>query len=592
MSLLERQTLSFLLYDVLDIESLCALDFYRDHNKESFEAAMDTAEQIAEQRFANHNEKGDQNEPVLHQGQVEVIEEVRLALDAYAEAGFLAGTQAYEQGGMQLPVSIMTACMGYFTAANPSTTAYPFLTAAAARVIENFGDKTLQETYLEGMRSGEIFGTMALTEPQAGSSLGDILTRAQPISDGRYHIKGSKIFISGGDHQLSNNIVHLVLARLPDAPQGAKGISLFAVPKYRQESNGKRVANDVSLAGLFHKLGYRGTSSAALSFGEKDDCVGYLIGDPHQGLGYMFQMMNEARLGVGFSAAIIGYRGYLHSLDYAKNRPQGRHLGQETTPLQVNIVEHADVKRMLLAQKAYSEGAMALCLLAAKQSDLASQAADKSERQQAQVLLDLLTPMVKAWSADYGTKANDLAIQVLGGAGYTREYPVEQCWRDNRLNAIHEGTNGIQALDLLGRKLWQQDGLGIKLLAGMIEKQVQVAHQLELAALAQPVVEIAGEVNRLIAELAGKMRSAPQMALSHANAFLNLLGHLVVAWLWLKQACVAQACVKERGDSAFYRGKIKTARYFIEHELPAVKRDLAVLALSANVCLEIQEDEL
>lgn len=592
MSLLERQTLSFLLYDVLDIESLCALDFYRDHNKESFEAAMDTAEQIAEQRFANHNEKGDQNEPVLHQGQVEVIEEVRLALDAYAEAGFLAGTQAYEQGGMQLPVSIMTACMGYFTAANPSTTAYPFLTAAAARVIENFGDKTLQETYLEGMRSGEIFGTMALTEPQAGSSLGDILTRAQPISEGRYHIKGSKIFISGGDHQLSNNIVHLVLARLPDAPQGAKGISLFAVPKYRQESNGKRVANDVSLAGLFHKLGYRGTSSAALSFGEKDDCVGYLIGDPHQGLGYMFQMMNEARLGVGFSAAIIGYRGYLHSLDYAKNRPQGRHPGQETTPQQVNIVEHADVKRMLLAQKAYSEGAMALCLLAAKQSDLASQAVDKSERQQAQVLLDLLTPMVKAWSADYGTKANDLAIQVLGGAGYTREYPVEQCWRDNRLNAIHEGTNGIQALDLLGRKLWQQDGLGIKLLAGMIEKQVQVAHQLELAALAQPVVEIAGEVNRLIAELAGKMRSAPQMALSHANAFLNLLGHLVVAWLWLKQACVAQACVKERGDSAFYRGKIKTARYFIEHELPAVKRDLAVLALSANVCLEIQEDEL
>ena len=443
--------------------TLLTRERFSDHNRDTFNAILDTANKIATEMFAPHNQTADANEPTFDGEKVSMIPEVKAAFDAFVEAGFIAGRYSYEDGGMQLPETIMTASSAYFMAANPSTTAYPFLTVGAANVISNFASDDLKQAFMPRMLTGEFTGTMALTEPHAGSSLADIRTSAVKAEDGSYRIKGSKLYISGGENELADNIVHLVLAKIKGAPDGVKGISLFIVPKRRLDENGQPAErNDVALAGLIHKMGYRGTTSTALSFGENDDCHGYLVGEEHQGLRYMFMMMNEARLGVGFGAAMIGYRGYQFSLDYAKDRVQGR-KPPNTAPSDkaVSIVEHADVKRMLLAQKSYTEGAMSLCYYGARLVDDLHTQTDKDEKQATAQLLDLLTPVIKAWPSEYGPKANDLAIQVLGGAGYTREYPVEQCWRDNRLNPIHEGTNGIQALDLMTRKLWQANSAGL-----------------------------------------------------------------------------------------------------------------------------------
>ncbi|MEC9083612.1 MAG: acyl-CoA dehydrogenase family protein, partial [Pseudomonadota bacterium] len=435
-TLIDRRDLAFQLYEVMDTESLIQRERFSEHSKETFDAVIETADKMAKEKFANHNSAADKDEPKFVNGQVEMLPDVRQAFDAYAEAGFLAGRYDYDLGGMQLPESVMAACNGFFTAANPGTAGYPFLTTAAANLIRVFGNDEQKTKFLSNMLSGRYSGTMALTEPHAGSSLADIRTSATPTDDGHYLIKGAKIYISGGEQSITENIVHMVLAKIKGAPAGVKGISLFIVPKFHVDENGNPGDhNGVSLAGLIHKLGYRGTTSTALSFGDDAHCHGYLVGEPHQGLKYMFQMMNEARIGVGFGAAVIGYRGYMHSLEYAKDRLQGRKASEKNPESpQVPIIDHADVRRMLLAQKAYSEGGLALCLYGARLMDDQHTHPDEQKRMEAGKLLDLLTPVIKAWPSEYGPKANDLAIQVYGGAGYTREYPVEQCWRDNRLN--------------------------------------------------------------------------------------------------------------------------------------------------------------
>lgn len=343
--LVPERELFFQLYECLDTEALIQRPRFAEHSRETFAAVLETARKMAEAQFLPHNHVADQQEPTFDGDKVHMIPEVKQAYSAFAEAGFIAARYDFAEGGMQLPETVMTACSAYFMAANPSTTAYPFLTTAAANVIKHCADETLKQRYLEPMLAGQYSGTMALTEPHAGSSLADITTLATLADDGSYRIKGSKLYISGGEHELTDNIVHLVLAKIPGGPAGVKGISLFIVPKYRGEPDAL-VRNDIALAGLIHKLGYRGTTSTALTFGEHDDCHGYLVGEPHKGLQYMFMMMNEARIGVGFGAAMIGYRGYQYSLEYAKDRLQG---GQ-------TIVHYGDVKRMLLAQKAYSEG--------------------------------------------------------------------------------------------------------------------------------------------------------------------------------------------------------------------------------------------
>jgi butyryl-CoA dehydrogenase len=593
-TLLDRRDLEFQLYEVLDTIGLCERERFREHDRDTFDAVIDSADRLAREKFATHNALADREEPRFVDGCVEIRPEVSEAIDAYADAGFIAGRYDETLGGMQLPESVMTACSGFFVAANPGTAGYPFLTTAAANVIRLFGSKWQRSTYLPPMLEGRFTGTMALTEPQAGSSLADLTTSATPADDGHYLIRGAKLYISGGEHELSENIIHLVLARIQGAPAGVKGISMFIVPKYRLDAEGNPAErNGISLAGLIHKLGYRSTTSTALSFGDDAPCHGYLVGKPHQGLKYMFQMMNEARLGVGFGATAIGYRGYLHSLGYARERLQGRPpSGKDPASSPIAIIEHADVRRMLLAQKSWVEGALALCLYGARLVDDNQTHPDDEERERARQLLDLLTPVIKAWPSEYGTRANDLAIQVYGGAGYTREYPVEQCWRDNRLNPIHEGTNGIQAIDLLGRRVWQEKGL--ELLLGAIRADTAAAADPQCKQLAQSLgeaVERLGATTRLLGRALGEQ--GPDDALANASVYLHLFGHVVVAWMWLRQANTAAARLGadiSRADRNFYSGKLQAARYFFRWELPDIDRDLEILDTMDDTCLSMKDE--
>ncbi|BAN50977.1 acyl-CoA dehydrogenase [Metapseudomonas resinovorans] len=594
-TLLSSRNLAFELYEVLDAEALTQRERFADHNRETFDAALGTARSIAEKFFAPHNRKGDEHEPEYVNGAATLIPEVKPAVDAFLEAGFLNATRSFEQGGMQLPTLLSQACFAHFQAANVGSSAYPFLTMGAANLIESFGSDQQKQRFLQPMIDGRFFGTMALTEPHAGSSLSDIRTRAEPAGDGSYRIKGNKIFISGGDHPLSENIVHMVLAKLPDAPPGVKGISLFIVPKFLVNDDGslgKR--NDVILAGLFHKMGYRGTTSTALNFGDNGECVGYLVGQPHAGLSYMFQMMNEARIGVGMGAVMLGYAGYLYSLEYARERPQGRLPdGKDPTSPQVSIIQHADVRRMLLTQKAYVEGAFDLGLYSARLFDDTQTLATEEERRQAHELLDLLTPIVKSWPSEFCLKANELAIQILGGHGYTREYPVEQYYRDNRLNPIHEGTHGIQSLDLLGRKLVQNKGAGLKQLTRLIQGCCERAAEYDsLNALRQPLEQLMTRLSEVTLALLGDlMQGKVNQALANSALYLKVFGHAVIGWRWLEQAIRAEQglALGNPADVDFYQGKLQAARYFLTWEVPGCHHELALLEARDDTCLAMQD---
>ncbi|MEE4633919.1 acyl-CoA dehydrogenase [Pseudomonas alliivorans] len=595
-SLLSSRNLAFELYEVLDAEALIRRERFAEHTRETFDAAIGTARTIAEKYFAPHNRKADENEPLYEHGAAVLIPEVKPAVDAFLEAGFLNAARDFEAGGMQLPTLLSQACFAHFQAANAGTTAYPFLTMGAANLIESFGNDEQKQRFLQPMIEGRFFGTMALTEPHAGSSLSDIRTRAEPAADGSYRLRGNKIFISGGDHNLSENIVHMVLAKLPDAPGGVKGISLFIVPKFLVNDDGSLGRrNDVLLAGLFHKMGWKGTTSTALNFGDNGECVGYLVGKPHHGLSYMFQMMNEARIGVGMGAVMLGYAGYLYSLDYARERPQGR-LPDNKSPdsAPVSIIQHTDVRRMLLTQKAYVEGAFDLGLYAARLFDDAQTGETEQMRQQAHELLDLLTPIVKSWPSEFCLKANELAIQILGGHGYTREYPVEQHYRDNRLNPIHEGTHGIQSLDLLGRKLAQNGGAGLKQLVRLIADTAQraSAHS-QLDHLRQPleqlVTALQGVTVGLLTDLA---QGNVNVALANSALYLKAFGHTVIGWRWLEQAIRAEEGLSKgnAADVDFYKGKLQAARYFLTWEVPACHHELAILQARDDVCLSMQNE--
>ena len=594
--LLDQRNLAFELYEVLDAEGLTQRPRFADHNRETFDAAIGTARTIAEKLFAPHNRMSDENEPKYVDGAAELIPEVKPAVDAFLEAGFLNATRTFEQGGMQMPNLLSQACFAHFQSANAATSSYAMLTMGAANLIENFGTDEQKERFLQPMIEGRFFGTMALTEPHAGSSLSDIRTKAEPADDGSYRIKGNKIFISGGDHPLSDNIVHMVLAKLPDAPPGVKGISLFIVPKFLVNDDGSLgERNDVVLAGLFHKMGWRGTTSTALNFGDKDGCVGYLIGKPHQGLACMFQMMNEARIGVGMGAVMLGYAGYLYSLNYARERPQGRLPdGKNPSAPQVAIIEHTDVKRMLLTQKAYVEGAFDLGLYAARLFDDTETLETEAERKTALQLLDLLTPIVKAWPSDYCLKANELAIQVLGGHGYTREYPVEQYYRDNRLNPIHEGTNGIQSLDLLARKVVMNNGAALKQLSELIMATCkQAAAHPELNDLREPLEKLLAHLGKVTVALLGDLGNGKvNEALANSALYLKAFGHMVIGWRWLQQSVHAQNGLNKglEADQAFYQGKLQAARYFLLWEVPSCHHDLNVLENRDLTCYEMQDE--
>ncbi|WP_442110298.1 acyl-CoA dehydrogenase [Pseudomonas sp. NUPR-001] len=595
-TLLSARNLAFELYEVLDAEALTQRPRFAEHTRETFDAALSTARTIAEKYFAPHNRKGDEQEPRFENGEAVLIPEVKPAVDAFLEAGFLNATRDFEVGGMQLPTLLSQACFAHFQAANAGTTAYPFLTMGAANLIESFGSDEQKRLFLQPMIEGRFFGTMALTEPHAGSSLADIRTRAEPAEDGSYRLRGNKIFISGGDHPLSENIVHMVLAKLPDAPPGVKGISLFIVPKFLVNTDGSLgPRNDVQLAGLFHKMGWRGTTSTALNFGDNGQCVGYLVGKPHQGLACMFQMMNEARIGVGMGAVMLGYAGYLYSLDYARQRPQGRPLdNKDPATAAVPIISHSDVRRMLLTQKAYVEGAFDLGLYAARLFDETQSGETEAQRQQAHELLDLLTPIVKSWPSEFCLKANELAIQILGGHGYTREYPVEQYYRDNRLNPIHEGTHGIQSLDLLGRKLAQNGGAGLKQLVRLIAGTCERASgYVSLDHLRTPLEQLQVRLQRVTLGLLGDLAQGQvNSALANSALYLKAFGHCVIGWRWLEQAIHAEQGLAHGNpaDREFYQGKLQAARYFLTWEVPGCHNELALLEARDDTCLSMRDE--
>jgi butyryl-CoA dehydrogenase len=589
--ILNRRDIDFMLYEWLDAERLCDMPRYMDHSKETFDASLNLCEQMATLHFATHNKKNDANEPWFDGEHVHMIPEVKQALDLFSQAGLIAAGQDYEIGGMQLPTLVEKACFAWFLAANVGTAAYPFLTIANANLLLAYGSNQQIDTWVLPMMQGRFFGTMCLSEPQAGSSLADIKTRAEPQGDGSYRLFGNKMWISGGEHSLSENIVHLVLAKIPGAPAGVKGISLFIVPRHLLDEHGNSaVHNDVVLAGLNHKMGYRGTTNTLLNFGEGKfkptglaGAVGWLVGEPHKGLSYMFHMMNEARIGVGLGAAALGYTGYLHSLEYARQRKQGR-LPASKDPASdpVALIEHADVKRMLLAQKAYVEGGLALNLYCARLIDEERNALDE-ERDHLTNLLDILTPVAKSWPSQWCLEANNLAIQVHGGYGYTRDYNVEQFYRDNRLNPIHEGTHGIQALDLLARKVVMNDGANLDLLMRTI---LQTSN---IAATDANLSEYASMLDAALYKLVDVTRQLhnsahPQLTLANATVYLEAAGHIVVAWIWLEQMIVASG-----KDEDFYLGKMQAGRYFFFWELPKTGPWLDLLASLDDTCLMMND---
>ncbi|MGA1316086.1 MAG: acyl-CoA dehydrogenase [Rubrivivax sp.] len=621
-----RRTVDFLLHDWLGVGSLTARPRFADHSRETFGAVLDTCERIARERFAPFNRLVDTEEPRAETGpdgvRVVLPQATKDAWDAYAASGMLAAAQDAELGGMQLPYTVEAAANAFFARASVSIGA-GMLTTANANLLMAHGTPAQQRVFAMAEFEGRWSGTMCLSEPQAGSSLSDVATRAEPDGPGhaddplgpRFRLRGHKMWISAGEHELTENIVHLVLAKIP-GPDGAlvpgtRGISLFIVPKHLVDAQGRLTGerNDVTLAGLNHKCGWRGTTNTLLNFGEGrhrprggfgpgldgqgGGAVGYLVGRPGEGLRCMFHMMNEARIGVGMAAAMLGMAGYEAALAYARQRPQGRPVGpggKDAARPQVPIIEHADVRRMLLAQKAYCEGALALALYCARLVD-EQHTGDAEAAREAALLLEVLTPIAKSWPSEWCLEANSLAIQVHGGYGYTRDFPVEQYWRDNRLNMIHEGTHGIQALDLLGRKVVMDGGAGLKLLAARINTTIERAAQ--HPGLSTQANALAGALQKLgAATKSAWATGVPEEALANATPYLQAFGHVVLAWVWLDVAlaawrldpAAAPAPDARAGvdagvdDEVFFSGKQAAMRYFFAYELPKIDAWLAVVA--------------
>ncbi len=602
-----RSTLDFLLYDWLRAETLTGRERFSDHSRQTFDAVLDTCERIAREKYAPFNRLVDTEEPRFDGEKVILPRATYEASQAYAASGMLSAAQDYEAGGMQLPYTLEAAANAFFAMASVSIGS-GMLTTGNANLLMKHGSEPQKNAFALNEFNGRFSGTMCLSEPQAGSSLSDVATRAVP--DGadfesdplgpRFRLKGNKMWISSGEHELTENIIHLVLAKIPGPDgkliPGTRGISLFIVPKKLVDAQGQLtgVRNDVALAGLNHKLGWRGTTNTLLNFGEgkfpvngEAGAIGYLVGKPHEGLRCMFHMMNEARIGVGLAATMLGMAGYEASLAYAKDRPQGRALGaggKDASQPQIRIIEHADVKRMLLAQKSYAEGALALGLYCARLVD-EQHTGDAAAADEARLLLEVLTPIAKSWPSEWCLEANSLAIQVHGGYGYTRDFPVEQYWRDNRLNMIHEGTHGIQATDLLGRKVLMEGGKGLELLAGRIDKTATAAAAVPaLTQHAQALRSAWQEVEA--ATRAAWASGQPTEALANAVPYMQAFGHTVLAWIWLDVALSASAA----GQGQAHQGRLAAAQFFFHYELPKIGAWLQVVSRRDMTCAHLPEE--
>ncbi|MEJ7930032.1 acyl-CoA dehydrogenase [Ramlibacter sp. AN1015] len=601
-----RSTLDFLLHDWLRIGELSARPRFAEHSRETFDAVLDTCERIAREKYAPFNRLVDTDEPRFDGEKVVLPAATKAAWDAYAASGMLSAAQDYDIGGMQLPYTVEAAAGAFFGKASVSIGG-GLLTVGNANLLMAHGTPLQQQVFAHNEFNGRFSGTMCLSEPQAGSSLSDVATRATPDGDDyetdplgpRYRLRGNKMWISAGEHELTENIVHLVLAKIPGPDgtlvPGTRGISLFIVPKWLVGTDGQLTGerNDVTLAGLNHKLGWRGTTNTLLNFGEgrftpggRGGAIGYRVGAPGEGLRCMFHMMNEARIGIGMAATALGLAGYEASLEYARNRPQGRPMGaggKDPAQPQVRIVEHADVKRMLLAQKSICEGALALMLYCARLVD-EQHTGTPEAADDARLLLEVLTPVAKSWPSEFCLEANSLAIQVHGGYGYTRDFPVEQYWRDNRLNMIHEGTHGIQATDLLGRKVRMEGGRGLSLLAGRMNHTIEQAlHRAPLAEHANALADALQQVGA--ATKAAWATGEPTDALANAVPYMQAFGHLVLGWTWLD----LMLSVGDAADAAS-EGRRRAARYFFHYELPRIAAWLRPVAQRDRTCADMPEE--
>lgn len=587
-----ERNLRFCLYEVFDVPSLTRYPCFEEHTREGFDLALDTALKIARDILLPALGEMDKNPPALVDQKVKVHPMVGPFMKLCGEGGWIAATAPFELGGQQLPIMISSACRFIFSAANYSASIYPLLTSGAAHLIESFGSKEMIDAYVPAMFAGDWQGTMALTEPQAGSSLSDITMEAVPTPEGHYLMRGQKIFISAGDHDGVERVIHLMLAKIKGSPAGVKGISLFVVPNNRPDETGNLVSNDLTVSAIYHKLGYRGAPITQLSLGENGDCRGYLVGEPHKGLYYMFQMMNEARIDVGLGAAAIASAAYHAAVEYTKERPQGRRLTDKDPNLPpVPIVEHPDVKRMLLFQKAVVEGALCMILQCCEYADK-TRVLEGEDKERAELLLDILTPVAKTYPSEMGLLSVSQGLQCLGGYGYCDEFPLEQLYRDARIHPIHEGTTGIQGLDLLGRKVTMKNGRAFSLFTDEVTRAIAACHEdPTLSAYGSKLGEALALLRKVTEHLLQFARKGEtERFLADATLYLELFGIVSIGWQWLLQGLAVQrALVKgpSESDTRFYEGKRYALRYFFSYELPKIQGIASRLMDSDFVTVEM-----
>ncbi len=597
---IDFETLKYLLYDVHQLEEVLDQDRFADHDKESLDMFLDSVKEFSDRELFPYIKEMDENPAYYEDGKVIVHKQVEVMMKKGGEMGLISGTFDYDAGGLQLPMMAYTASAFIQDAANNHLPGYVGLTLGAAELIVHFGSKTLNEIYVPNMLSGQWGGTMCLTEPQAGSSLSDVVTKAIPTEEGYYKISGQKIFISGGDHQYADNFVHLVLARIEGAPAGTKGISLFVVPKKRPGVNGNLIPNDVTTVADFQKLGQRGYCTTHLGFGDAGDCQGWLVGEAHQGLRYMFLMMNGARIAVGRGAAAIATAAYHASLQYAKERPQGRKLASDGKKNpeqgQTLIINHPDVRRMLLQQKVVAEGSLSLVLLASRYFDLKETLENKADKEKYTLLLELIIPMVKTYPSEMGAQAVSTGLQVLGGYGFCTDFILQQYHRDIRIFPIYEGTTGIQSQDLLGRKLLMENGKALELLTAEIMQTIQNASKYDdLRVYATKLGEKLQLAQKVIGFLVGFAQKGDyERFLSDATPFMEFLGNITMAWLWLDIANHAKNALvtgEKTHSESFYESKIHAMKFFFKYELPKTI-GLAEILMDEEVLTIVGEKEL
>lgn len=583
-----RRNLNFLLYEVLAVESLTKYDFFSAHDRDSFGMVLDAATDIATQIARPAYVEADRQPPELVNGEVKVHPAVQAYYQAFSETGLLSAAFPFEWEGQQLPKTLAAAVEFIIGTANNSFVMYADLAKGAANLILKFGTEAQKQAFLPNMLSGKWTGTMCLTETQAGSSLSDVATMAYPNPDGTYRIKGQKIFISAGDQHFSENIIHLVLARIEGAPKGTKGISLFIVPKNKIDSPASAQAapksdipnptsNDVTSIAIYHKMGQKATPAMHLEFGANNACAGYLLGEANKGLPQMFLMMNSARLGVGMGGIHIASAAYYTSLQYAQERPQGRRLNEKSKlDEQVTIIHHPDVRRMLLLQKAIVEGGLCFILHCYQYLDLEKVVETPEEKQHYNDLLELLTPVAKTFGAEMGNISVNQGLQVLGGYGYTEDFDLEQMARDVRIMSLYEGTTGIQSQALLGRQVVGNQGRSLVAWYNEVARDVHAAEKMDtlqqyhgqLMAAMRDLQKVTDHLFKVAA------KGDAEIFLSDANLYMEAFGILNVAWQWLRQGIAAQNALEAgaQGDERdFYQSKIHAMRFYYHYEVPRLK---------------------